>query len=247
MAAGEPELCTSSPFGHLRHSSVTMTGSAVVSRTRNPRHWKIVSGFGAVVSRPYKSRDRLGGLSNEVDDGIKTDVRRGDLIGPRAQPDVQLLVKIRVVAESYEGFATDRLTRLKLREPGCRRYCEGSRGALFDFREFVCCWRVRPPAYLGWGADQMPGAVDMSAVVWPVPEVEEVELAGDVELSKTQRNSADREPGAFETVQNLRCPWQGEFPGHSERSRCLCAALPACGPGRGSSSGAGRSRRNVCG
>jgi hypothetical protein len=26
MAAGEPELCTSSPFGHLRHISVTMTG-----------------------------------------------------------------------------------------------------------------------------------------------------------------------------------------------------------------------------
>jgi hypothetical protein len=38
MAAGEPELCTSSPFDHLRHISVTMTGSAVVSRTRNLRH-----------------------------------------------------------------------------------------------------------------------------------------------------------------------------------------------------------------
>jgi hypothetical protein len=35
MAAGEPEPCTSSPFGHLRHISVTMTGSAVVSRTRS--------------------------------------------------------------------------------------------------------------------------------------------------------------------------------------------------------------------
>jgi hypothetical protein len=38
IAAGEPELCTSTPFGHLRHISVTMTGSAVVSRTPNLRH-----------------------------------------------------------------------------------------------------------------------------------------------------------------------------------------------------------------
>jgi hypothetical protein len=37
MAAGAPELCTSSPFGHLRHISVTMTGSAVVGRARNLR------------------------------------------------------------------------------------------------------------------------------------------------------------------------------------------------------------------
>jgi hypothetical protein len=27
MAAGEPELCTSSPFSHLRHSSVTAMGN----------------------------------------------------------------------------------------------------------------------------------------------------------------------------------------------------------------------------
>jgi hypothetical protein len=38
MAAGEPELCTSSPFDHLRHIGVTMTGSATVSKTRNHRH-----------------------------------------------------------------------------------------------------------------------------------------------------------------------------------------------------------------
>jgi hypothetical protein len=38
MAAGEPELCISSPFGQLRHISPTMTGGAVVSRTRNLRH-----------------------------------------------------------------------------------------------------------------------------------------------------------------------------------------------------------------
>jgi hypothetical protein len=38
MAAGEPELCTSSPIGHLRRISVTMTGSAVVSSTPNLRH-----------------------------------------------------------------------------------------------------------------------------------------------------------------------------------------------------------------
>jgi hypothetical protein len=38
MAAEELELCTSIFFGHLRHSSVTMTGSAVVSGTRNLRH-----------------------------------------------------------------------------------------------------------------------------------------------------------------------------------------------------------------
>jgi hypothetical protein len=53
------------------------------------------------------------------------------------QPDVQLLVEVRVVAEPYEGFATDWLTRLELRDSGCGRDCEGSRGALFDLREFV--------------------------------------------------------------------------------------------------------------
>jgi hypothetical protein len=85
----------------------------------------------------YKSRDRLGGYGNEVDDGVNTGVRRSDLIAARIQPDVQLLVKIRIIAEPYEGLATDRLTRLKLRDPGCRRDCEGLAGALFDVREFV--------------------------------------------------------------------------------------------------------------
>jgi hypothetical protein len=83
-----------------------------------------------------KSRDRTGGVSNEVDDGIKADVRRGDLVRPPVQPDVQLLVEIWVIAEPYEGFAADWLTRLELRDPGCRRDREGSRGALFDLGEF---------------------------------------------------------------------------------------------------------------
>jgi hypothetical protein len=55
----------------------------------------------------YESRDRLGSLSNEIDDVTKTYVRRRDLIRPRVRPDVQLLVKIWVVAEPYKGPALD--------------------------------------------------------------------------------------------------------------------------------------------
>jgi hypothetical protein len=60
MAAGEPELCTSSPFGHLRHTSVAVTGSAVVSRTRNLRlgdRW--LSQQAGLLSALAESADRL--------------------------------------------------------------------------------------------------------------------------------------------------------------------------------------------
>jgi hypothetical protein len=56
-------------------------------------------------------------VSNEVDDGIKTDVRRGDLVRPPVQPDIQLLVKIWVIAELHERLAADWLTRRELCDP----------------------------------------------------------------------------------------------------------------------------------
>src|SRR5262249_14596948 len=45
----------------------------------------------------YKSRDRLGGLSNEVDDGIKADVRRRDLIRPLRTAAMAAGIPLRVV------------------------------------------------------------------------------------------------------------------------------------------------------
>jgi hypothetical protein len=71
-------------------------------------------------------------VGNEVDNCIEADVRRGDLARPRVQPDVQLLINSRVIAELYEGFDADRLTRLELCDLGRRRDCEGSRRALLD-------------------------------------------------------------------------------------------------------------------
>jgi hypothetical protein len=75
-------------------------------------------------------------VGNEVDDCIKADVKRGNLARPRVQPDVQILINTQVIAELYEGFAADRLTRLELRDPRRRCDCECSRRALLDLGQF---------------------------------------------------------------------------------------------------------------
>jgi hypothetical protein len=74
-------------------------------------------------------------VSNVVDDGIKADVRRGDLLRSQLEPDMQLLVKIRVVAELHERLAANWLARIEPRDPWPRRDREGSRGALFNVGE----------------------------------------------------------------------------------------------------------------
>ncbi len=84
---------------------------------------------------PYlacKSRDRVAGLSDVFDDGVETDVRRGDALGSQVQRDVQVAVQNRVIAETYETLAAEPATRLKQCDPRRRRDGESLRGGMFD-------------------------------------------------------------------------------------------------------------------
>jgi hypothetical protein len=50
-----------------------------------------------------EARDVVGGVSDEVDDGIEVNAWRGDLL----RSDVQFLVQVRIIAEPYEARASD--------------------------------------------------------------------------------------------------------------------------------------------